>query len=309
MRTAFGGLLFVALLAAACLGGPVSAWAASSDLAVSYPPDPIPVKPGAQTTFTLRVADVGKDPLSVTISARQVKLSANGQTQFMDAPDAVFAGGTHISPEQMRLKARQAREVTITVDVPAGLRPNDYFLGFLVSPVVTGPALRAVNQVGALVVLDVAGARETNLAASYVDLPSVVWSSSVSAYARARNTGVSTLQFASTTLVTGRVAPRPASIWEKPHLLPSGLTWDVPIHWSSWLGLGWYKVRTTLVYNVTPQRTGQVVLSRTVVVIYPAWLALPALIVALVGFLVWRRGRQRRRPARRRPKAAAAPTL
>jgi hypothetical protein len=121
----------------------------------------------------------------------------------MGVSDPVFARGTHIAPEQLRLKARQAREVTITVDVPASLRPNDYFLGFLVSPVISGPALRAVNQVGALVVLDVAGARETSLAASYVDLPSVVWSSSVSAYARARNTGVSTLEFASTTLVTG----------------------------------------------------------------------------------------------------------
>lgn len=169
---------------------------------------------------------------------------------------------------------------------------------------ITGPALRAVNQVGALVVLDVVGARETNLAASYVDLPRVVWSSSVSAYARARNTGVSTLQFTSTTLVTGRVALRPASIWEKPHLLPSGLTWDVPVHWSSWLGLGWYTVRMTLVYNVTPQRTGQVVLSRTVIVINPAWLALSVLVVAIVGFLVWRRQHKRRRPTHRPPKTA-----
>jgi hypothetical protein len=62
--------------------------------------------------------------MTVTISSRQVKLSANGQTQFMDSPDPVFAGGTHIAPEQMRLKARQAREVTITVDVPGVCVPT-----------------------------------------------------------------------------------------------------------------------------------------------------------------------------------------
>jgi hypothetical protein len=246
--------------------------------------------------------------MTVTISSRQVKLSANGQTQFMDSPDPLFAGGTTIDPEQMHLKARQEREVTITVMVPASVRSNDYFLGFLVSPVITGPALRAVNQVGALVVLDVAGPRQTGLSASFVDLPHVVWSSSVKAFVRAKNTGVSTLQFTTTTLLTGHVAPRPASIWEKAHLLPTGLTWDVPVHWSSWLGLGWYTVRTTLVYNVTPQRTGEVALSRTVVVIDPLWLLLPVLIVAIVGFLIWRRHRRLRRRTRRPPKAAKAAT-
>ena len=306
MRTAFGGLLVMLLLVTACVGSVAPARAASSDLAVSYPPDPIPIKPGTQTTFTLRVADVGKDPMTVTIVSRQVKLSANGQTQFMDSPDPLFAGGTRIVPAQMRLKPRSERPVTITVDVPASVRPNDYFLGFLVSPVITGPALRAINQVGALVVLDVAGPRETRLSASWVHLPNIVWSSSVSAFARAKNTGASTLQFTSTTLVTGHVAPRPASIWEKPHLLPSGLTWDVPVHWSSWLGLGWYTVHTTLVYNVTPQRTGQVVLSRTVVVIDPLWLLVPVLIVAIVAYSVWRRRRKRRRQIHRRPKAAKA---
>ena len=311
IRTAFGGLLAVVLVVVASVGAAATAQAASSssDLAVSYPPDPIPVKPGAQTTFTLRVADVGKNPMTVTISARQVKLSANGQTQFMDAADPLFAGHTQIVPEQMRLKARQARDVTITVDVPANVGANDYFLGFLVSPVVNGAAVRAVNQVGALVVLDVPGPRETGLSASFVHLPHIVWSSSVSASVRARSTGVSTLQFTTTTLVSGHVAPRPPYIMEKAHLLPPGLTWDVPVHWSSWLGLGWYTVHTTLVYNVTPQRTGDVVISRTVIVIDPLWLLLPAGIVAIVGFFIWRRQRKRRRRTHRPPpKAAKAAT-
>ena len=203
MRIASGGLLVMTVLLVVCFGGTAPARAASSDLAVTYPPNPIPVKPGAQTTFTLRVADVGQDPLTVTINPRQVKLSENGQTQFLAAPDPLFAGCTHIVPEELHLKARQERAVTITVSVPANVRPNDYFVGFLVSPVITGPALRAINDVGALVILDVAGPRESRLAAWFVDLPRVVWSSSVSAYVRAKSTGASTLQFTSTTLISG----------------------------------------------------------------------------------------------------------
>ena len=68
------------------------------------------------------------------------------------------------------------------------------------------------------------------------------------------------------------------------------------MHWSSWLGLGWYTVHTTLVYDVTPQRTGEVALARTAVVIDPAWLALPVL-VAVVIFLWIRRRRRRMRQA------------
>lgn len=289
-----GGLLvaIVALAAALILVAPGVA-RASSDLSVTYPATPVQAAPGATATFQLRIGNTGHTPLAVTISPRKVVLAANGATSFAATPDPMFAGDIRIAPAHLTLKGRQEKAVTVTVHMPAQIRPDDYFLGFLVSPVVGSSVVRAVNDVGALVVVNVPGARSPRLSASFEHLPSIVWGTKVKAVIRARSTGISTLQFTTDTLVSGIVAPRPRVIMEPAHLLPPGLHWDVPVSWSSWLGLGRYTVRSTLVYNLTSQRTGDVVLTRTVIVIDPPWLLVPAAVIAVTVLLVWRRRHRR----------------
>jgi hypothetical protein len=114
----------------------------------------------------------------------------------------------------------------------------------------------------------------------------------VKGYVRASSVGSSTLQFTSYTLVSGHVAARPAVIMEPAHLLPPGQHWDIPVSWKSWLGLGWYTVHATLVYNVTDQRTADVALSRTIVVINPFWFAVPVLLAGFVTVLVFLKRRK-----------------
>ena len=295
-RTALGGLLFVALAAVLLLAVAPSA-RASADLSVSYPSTPIVVKAGEQTSFTLFVANVGHTAFKVEIVNRRVILLQNGQEQFGTQPDPGFAGRIHISPQTLTLPARREKQVTITVDVPGNLRSDDYFLGFLVSPVVTSSSpVRAVNSVGALVVLNVPGSRKPQLTAQFVGLPHIVFGDSVKGFVRAKSTGVTTVQFTTDTQITGFVAPRPNVLIDQAHLLPAGLTWDVPVHFTSWLGLGWYTIHATLVYNATPQRTAQVVLSRRIIMINPIWLLVPAGLLALViCFVAWRVVRKRRR--------------
>jgi hypothetical protein len=288
-----GGLLFAVAVAAVALVVPGAALAAA-DLSVTYPATPVQVHPGALATFQLRIGNVGHTPLTVIVSPRKVLLSENGATSFATTPDPMFAGDIHIVPARLALKGRQEKVVTVSVRMPAQLPANDYFLGFLVSPVVTSPAVRAINDVGALVVLDVPGVRAPRLAAWFVHLPHIVLGSSVKGQVRAKSTGISTLQFTTDTLISGVVAPRPRVIMEPPHLLPPGLYWDVPVAWSSWLGLGWYTVHSTLVYNLTAQRTGEVALSRTVIVIDPLWLVAVAAVIAATLLVVRRRRRKRR---------------
>jgi uncharacterized membrane protein len=67
------------------------------------------------------------------------------------------------------------------------------------------------------------------------------------------------------------------------------------VHVSSWLGLGWYTFHTTLVYDVTDRTTGEVALSRTVIVVNPLWFLV---IPVAIGLWTWRR--RRRRKARQR---------
>ena len=196
---------------------------------MTYPATPLQVQPGALATFPLHIGNTGHSPLTVLVSPRKVLLSEDGVTNFAVRPDPLFAGLPHIVPARFTLKGRQEKVVTVSLRMPAQLRPDDYFLGFLVSPVITSPSVRAVNDVGALVVLDIPGARAPRLAAWFVHLPHIVWSSSVKAQVRAKSTGVSTLQFTTDTLISGLVAPRPRVIMEPPHLLPPGLYWDVPV--------------------------------------------------------------------------------
>ena len=218
-----GGLLVTLLVVVgAALVAPGSTMAAA-DLSVTYPATPLQVQPGALATFPLHIGNTGHSPLTVLVSPRKVLLSENGVTNFASDPDPLFAGLLHIVPARFTLKGRQEKVVTVSLRMPAQLRPDDYFLGFLVSPVITSPSVRAVNDVGALVVLDIPGARAPRLAAWFVHLPHIVWSSSVKAQVRAKSTGVSTLQFTTDTLISGLVAPRPRVIMEPPHLLPRAL--------------------------------------------------------------------------------------
>ncbi len=302
MRAAFrlvlrllGCLVVLAGAGFALTASATSAAASSSDLSVTYPPDPIPVVPGSRTSFKLLVTNIGPAPLTVGVTAHQVVLADNGRTRFASGPDPRFSSGTTIEPEQFTLAPGHRRDVLVTVLVPKSLTPDDYFLGWLVSPVLTSPAVAAVNEVGALVVLDVPGPRDPRLSATFVGLPSFKLSGTADGYVQVTSTGTSTVSFTTDTEVSGFVHPSSSVIEEPPRLLPPTLTRDIPVSFSSWLGLGWYTVHSTIVYNVTAQRTGEVALSSTVILIAPYWLALPVLVFAIVAVVAIRRRRRRAR--------------
>ncbi len=265
----------------------------SADLSVTSPPDPIPATPGTVATTTLTVGNIGAGPLDVNIITRAVLLLDNGKTRLMAGPDPRFAGRVSIVPNELTLPARQERAVQVSVNMPSGLRPDDYFLGFLVSPVINAPSVSVENDIGGLVVLDVPGPRDRKLTAQYMGLPTlnVSFSASASGIVRARSVGTSTLQFSTTNEINGWPSPKPSYLTVPAHLLPPGLTRDMPVHVSSWLGLGWYTFHTTLVYDVTDRTTGEVALSRTVFVVNPLWFLV---IPAIIGLWTWRRRRRRR---------------
>ncbi len=295
ITSVIGGLhvLFMVLLMFAATA-PTAA-AASSDLAVSFPAEPIPVEPGDTAKVTLSVADVGSEPLTVTITPSRVRLLDDGQTQFLPTPDPQFAHRIQIVPEEFELKAGQAKQVRIRIETPENLRPDDYYLGFLATPEVTSGQIRTVNAVGALVVLTVPGDRNTSVTATYVDVPTVSWSASVSGAVRVTNTGKNSLRFTTETVVNGFSKPDPSRIRERAHQLPAGRSRGVPIQWKSTLGIGKYDIQTVVLYNKSSQSNEKVVLTRTVYVIAPYWLAVPAGIVALIVFLLVRRSRKQRR--------------
>ena len=283
--------------------GTASAGAPPSDLFVTSPPSPIAAAPGTMATATLTVGNLGHSPLAVTIATRSVTLLDNGKTRFGASPDPRFAGGIAITPNDLTLAGRQESVVHISVAMPPGLPPDDYFLGFLVSPVINSPSVAVQNDIGGLVVLDVPGPRDRGLTAQFVGPQSLSLSlsSSAAGIVRATSVGKSTVAFTTTVETSGWPASKPAYVEVNSQLLPPGLSRDIPVHVSSWLGLGWYTFHTTLVYDRTGNTTAEVTASRTVIVLNPLWFLL---IPALFSMSMWRR---RRRKAGRRKGLHSAP--
>lgn len=268
----------------------------ASDLFVTSPPTPITAAPGAVAKATLTVGNVGHSLLDVNIIAAAVKLLDNGGTEFLDHPDPLFAGRVSVVPDTLSLPARTERQVNISVRMPSGLQPNDYFLGFLVAPIINSSSVAVVNDIGALVILDIPGPRNRRLTAQILGLSwlNFSFSSSASGILRAKSIGVATLEFYTTIEITGWPAAKPDYLTVPGHLLPPGLYRDAPLHVSSFLGLGWYTFHATLVYDLSAQTTGEVALSRTVIVLNPLWL-LVILALILLGLWIWRRKRRRNR--------------
>src|ERR1700688_2740215 len=148
LATLLSVALFVVLSTPASAG---AAPGASADLFVTSPPGPILASPGTVATTTLTVGNLGHSPLDVTIITKSVTLLDNGRTRLVGGPDPRFAGRVSVVPNQLSLPARQERKVQLSVNMPRGLRPDDYFLGFLISEVINSPSVAVENDIGALV--------------------------------------------------------------------------------------------------------------------------------------------------------------
>jgi hypothetical protein len=294
-RAALGVVTVLAGPGFVVLDSPSAAHAAapSTELFVTSPPDPIPAVPGTTAATTLTVGNLGQTPLDVAIATRSVNPLNNGKTRFGAGPDPRFAGRITITPNALSLPARSEHTVQVAVTMPAGLPPDDYFLGFLVSPAINSPSVAVENDVGGLVILDVPGPRDRRLAAQFGGPSWLNLSLSGSAVGsiRATSVGKSTVAFTTTVATTGWPSPTPPYLEVKSQLLPSDLSRDIPVHVSSWLGIGWYTFHATLVYDRTGQATGEVAISRTVLIVNPLWfLVVPTILV----LWMWRRRRRRR---------------
>jgi hypothetical protein len=303
-RSLIVATILLAVVVPVVTGAPSVASAAAPpvDLFVTSPPDPIPAPLGATATTSLTVGNLGHSELDVTIDTRSVNLLNNGKTRFGAGPDPRFAGRVTVTPSSLSLPARQERTVQVSVNMPAGLPPDDYFLGFLISPVINSPSVAVVNDVGGLVVLDVPGSRDRRLTAEFV-VPSwlnVSLSGSASGFVRATSVGKSALSFTTTVETTGWPSPAPPYVEDGSQILPSGLSRNVPVRVTSWLGLGWYTFHATLVYDRTDQSTGEVTVSRTVFIVNPLWF-----FVILVIPMLWMWRKRRRRKNRKRGQHSA----
>ena len=273
-------------------------------LTVSTPADPLPAQPGQVVRTWLRIGNNGTSPLPVTIAPATVALGNNGATSLSPHVDPRFAGRITLSSTTATIAADSFTEVQVAISVPTTLVPDTYVLGFLITPTVTGGTVQVVNQVGALIAIDLPGSRDRRLEATFLNPPLFAFTSQPSLIVRVRNIGRSALEFTSETTIDGFGTAVPANIRRKPVLLPAGRYRDVEVKWQPKLGAGINRVHTRVVYHRTQAETAEQSLTHTVVVLSPSALAvLAGLLVAMAAAVILglrHRRRVRRRTQRRR---------
>jgi hypothetical protein len=278
-----------ATAAAKPVGGPRS-------LAVSVPPDPVAIKPGTSAKTLARISNPTNTPVKVTVESRALSLGDNGKVSIGADPDPRWSTLVDFPKGVLTIPAESFVDVPLTVRVPAHLQPNLYFVGFLVSPVVTASgSLQVINQIGSFVTIDVPGARMRKLTAIF-DVPSIVLGSRVNGMLRVANVGPAAVRFWGENDTTS--LPGGSFVQQRldPSLLPSQKSRFFSVTAKpAWL-VGMVKMQVHVIYpGRTEATTREMTFTKQVLVVspvVPAGLAL--LLVAVVG-LVWRSRRRRRR--------------
>lgn len=269
-------------------------------LTVSTAGAPIPAAPGKVTNTWLRIGNNGTESLPVSIAPATVDVGNDGVTRLEALADPLFAGNIVLSATSVTVPALSFTEIQVTITVPETLAPDIYILGFMVTPSVSGGAVKVLNQVGALISLDLPGPRDQRLEAAFLDAPLFHVTSDPSLTVRVRSVGRSALQFTSETTIDGFGEATPSNIRRSPQLLPASRYRDVTLNWNSSLGVGIHNVHVRVVYHRTQAETTEQSLTRTVIVLSPPALGILAvvlliIIAAVITLISWRR-RSRHRP-------------
>ncbi len=292
------------------VAGPTAALAATGPaprgLAVSVPPEPAPAPKGATQRIPIRVVNPGSQPVSATISQRQVHLGDNGQVTIGTGADPVWGSRVTFTPSTVTLPARAYADVVISVRVPTDIGSDLHFVGFLVSPVASAPGQVAViNQIGSFVTLDVPGPRQALLRVA-LQLPSFHLGRQAQGNVRVANAGHSSVRFwgeNNTTSWPGGSVPDQQRIDSS--LAPVGTTRSLGVTARPAWPIGIVQVHGQIVYpSANRSSTKQVAYDARVLVIAP-WVIVAAAALLLAGILVVADRFRRRRRARR---AAAAPS-
>ncbi len=245
------------------------------------------VQTNANSGYTLSVAD----------SATGLQSSATGNPVI---------GSVGFPRDELTIPAQSYLDVPLTIQVPARLSPDLYFVGFLVTPVATGSgSLHVINQIGSFVTIDVPGPRVRALTASF-QLPSLSFGSRARGTVRIANTGRSAVRFWGEQ--DTRSAPGGSAVQQRrfdPSLLPAGKHRFVDVSAKPAWPIGTVTMTVHLVYpGRTEAATKELVVTKRVLVINPLVPAALALALLIGVLLVWRR--RRRRPGELRSAVQSA---
>jgi hypothetical protein len=305
--------IVIAPLSALAASSPAAGPSIARSIAVSVPADPVSLTPGQIAAVPIRVLNPGSSSVTVTVRGVGVALGDDGTTSFTGKPDALWAARTTFPAGDITIAAQHYVDLSVTVEMPATISPDLYYIGFLVTPVATVSGdVEVINQIGAFLTINVPGPRVRALSAELtstgfnwgpIHIDNLVIGNRVDGRLTVSNTGASSVVFYGENDVTSSpVSGSPTQQRIGRSLLPIGR--------SRWFACDAYPAfpidLVTMTDIVTyPDRSGvgtlQIVRTRTVLVIN-SWVLVVVGVLLLV-FAGWRLNVRYRRRVERRANA------
>ena len=264
-------------------------------LAVSVPPDPVPIQAGARGNALARVINPNHAPVRVTITSRALSLGNNGKVTVGRGPDRRWQRFVHFPARRLTIPAQGYLDIPLSIRVPRRIEPDLYFIGFLVTPIASSPgAVQVINQIGSFVTIDVPGPRLRKLSAAF-DLPSFVLASDVHGTLRITNTGRAAVRFWGENDTTSSPGGELQQQRLDPSLLPRGTSRYISVSGKPAWPIGFVTMTVHVTYpGRSEATTKQLTFSKRVLVIHPLVpIALGS--AFLFAILLWWAGRRRRR--------------
>ena len=295
---------FVAVLAVASLlaAGTATADAAGPKplggpraLAVSVPPDPVPIQAGTSGQTLARVINPNRAPVSVTIASRALSLGNNGKVTVRREPDQRWQKHVHFPTRPLTIPAQGYLDIPLGIQVPRRIEPDLYFIGFLVTPIASSTgSVQVINQIGSFITIDVPGPRLRKLEAAF-DLPSFVLASDVQGTLRITNVGRAAVRFWGENDTTSSPGGGLRQQRLDPSLLPRGTSRFISVSGKPAWPVGFVTMTVHVIYpGRTDATTKELIFSKRVIVIHPLVpIGLGSLF--LFGGLLWWARRRRRR--------------
>jgi len=288
--------------------GTVGARAAGNVLVVSTPAGGLEAAPGYTLNSWIRVANNGEAPMHATVALAALQFGDEGTVRIEPGSDPMWAERVRIRYPDVTLPAHSYVDDPIAVAVPESLKPDTYFVGFLVTPEPGPGAIRVVNQIGTFVALNVPGPRHRAVRISRLTVPRFVIGRSVAVRLGVRNIGPS---FATTWSELHVKAPARAELFHpflKRRMLPAGLSrtysWTAHVPFT----FGPVRVRALAFFNASDQQVGASTKEATVFVIDPVFAAaIGGMLLAIALLFVRHRRRKPAAPAHRRPSEPVRP--
>jgi hypothetical protein len=306
---------FLVVVAATCLS--VAAAAREADaagakpvggaraLAVSVPPDPVPIAAGTTAKTFVRVVNPNAAAVRVVIESRLLSLLDDGKVAVGAGPDARWERRARFPSGQLTIPAQGYLDIPLTVRVPRRLPPDLYFIGFLVTPVPTrSGSIQVINQIGSFVTIDVPGARMRKLTGRF-RIPGLIIGSEASGSLRLANVGKASVRFWGENDTTSSPGGKFRQIRLDPSLLPVGRSRSITFSSRPAWPIGLVTITAHITYpGRTEAATREMIFHRRVLVISPWVLIGLVLLLLLAAVARWCVSRIRKNPvetSRRRP--------